>query len=247
VLEKIRRGDRAGGYAERRYKELRKQWQLRVFRRWPLYVAVAATILVVVATLLSDPFKTVGMVLAASVIIAWWTIRESLAPDHIARWQRGAWGEQNTAKALKPLRKDGWVIRHDLQTRHANRDHVVAGPSLYLLETKNFYDSELTLEGDVLRVRRIDQPTDTYVMDELTAQMERRARQMWREQRAATGTSVYVHPVVVLWGRFPQQEAYSRGVAYVAGDGIAEWLSKQPAELDDARRERAAAWLRNLR
>jgi len=169
-----------------------------------------------------------------------------LVPDHIERWRRGAWGEQNTAKALKPLRKDGWIVRHDLPTRYGNRDHVVLGRGLYLLESKNFSDSEVSLEGDALRVRRIDQPTDTYLLDQLTMQMEQRARRMCNELRIATGVRTYVHPVVVLWARFPQQEAHARGVAYVAGDRIAQWLEQRPPELSESRRLPLTDWLRRL-
>ena len=37
--------------------------------------------------------------------MAYFMLPDALMPEHIARWQRGAWGEQNTAKALKPLRR----------------------------------------------------------------------------------------------------------------------------------------------
>jgi hypothetical protein len=246
VLERILGRDRAGGYAERRHKELRTQWERRMFPRWRVYAVVVTLTLGGLAMLLPQPFKAFALGLVASVLVVWGVVIETFIPDHINRWQRGAFGEQYTAKALKPLRKDGWVIRHDLQTRNGNRDHIVAGGGVYLLETKNLSDSEVTLEGDGLRVRRIDQPTDTYLMDQLTSQMERRARKLWREIRVSTGTSVYIHPVVVLGARFPEQEAYARGVAYVAGDRLAKWLSERPVELEGVRREQAAAWLRGL-
>jgi hypothetical protein len=41
-------------------------------------------------------------------------------PDHIRRWERGAWGEQLTAKALLPLRKEGWLVRHDGAAQESN-------------------------------------------------------------------------------------------------------------------------------
>ena len=63
---------------------------------------------------------------------------DTLMPDHIARRQRGAWGEQNTAKVLKALTKEGWLVCHDLATTsgRGNWDHIVAGPAVYLLDSK---------------------------------------------------------------------------------------------------------------
>src|SRR6476619_1554091 len=35
-------------------------------------------------------------------------------PGWIENWQVGAWGEEFTAKALRALEDDGWVVMHDL-------------------------------------------------------------------------------------------------------------------------------------
>ena len=66
--------------------------------------------------------------------MAYLMLPDALMPEHIARWQRGAGGEQKTARALKPLRKEGWLIRHDLATGYgnSNRDHIAAGPAVRL-------------------------------------------------------------------------------------------------------------------
>jgi Nuclease-related domain len=246
VLDRLRTRDRPGGYATHRHRELRRQWQRRVFPRWPLYVGVSAFTLVIIGTLLPNPYKTFLMVGAACVVAGWWFGREALVPDHIERWQRGAWGEEDTAKVLKPLQQQGWTVRHDLPSRFGNRDHVVLGPRLFLLESKNFYDSEVSLEGEALRVRRIDQPEDSYLLDQLTVQMEQRARHLWNELRQSTGLRAYVHPVVVLWARFPEKRASVRGVTYLDGDELVGWLEEQPPEFSDARRTQLASWLESL-
>jgi hypothetical protein len=84
------RQSKPGGYALRRHKELRKAWQRRVFPRWTLYVCLAVAILIVVGAALPDPWKTMLFVLGSGVVIGWWALKESFAPDHIRRWQRGA-------------------------------------------------------------------------------------------------------------------------------------------------------------
>jgi Nuclease-related domain len=239
----MRRKNRPGGYAQRRHKELRKAWQRRVFPRWPLYLTILAAVIVFVGTLLPNPFKTMLMVFGFSLALFWWVITEALAPDHIRRWQRGAWGEQMTASELKPLRKRGWIVRHDIQTRHGNHDHIAIGRGVYLLETKYLTDSEMTLEPGGLRIRRIDQPTDDYLMDGLTELMERRGRALWRSLRQATQRSIYVHPVVVLWGRFEPEVAHVRKVTYVHGNHLARWLESQPHELGGTQLREVTSWL----
>ena len=47
-----------------------------------------------------------------------------------ARWKLGARAERDTARALRPLRLQGWRIRHDrrLAGRRFNIDHAMASP-----------------------------------------------------------------------------------------------------------------------
>lgn len=161
--------------------------------------------------------------------------RRARARPHRALAARSL-GEQNTAKGAQAAAETRLTIRHDLPGRFGNRDHVALGPRLYLLESKNFYDSEVTLEGEARRVCRIDQPDDSYLFDRLTAPMERRARNLWNELRQSADLRTYVHPVIVLWARFPQKRVAVRGAPYVDGHELARWLEEQPAELSEARR-----------
>ncbi|MFD9687795.1 nuclease-related domain-containing protein [Kitasatospora sp. NPDC059088] len=48
-----------------------------------------------------------------------------------ARWERGASGEEETARILAPLLREGWTILHDrgLANSRANLDHIVVGPA----------------------------------------------------------------------------------------------------------------------
>jgi hypothetical protein len=197
----------------------------------------------ILATLFTDPYKTLLFVLAGCTVIGAWGLREALVPDHISRWQRGAWGEEMTAKELKPLRRSGWQIRHDIQTPRGNYDHIAIGTTVYLLETKYLTDSELSLENDALRVRRIDQPTDSYLLDHLTTLMEERGRELWRTIKTNTGISTYVRPVVVLWGRFPQGVQSVRKVTYIHGADLTEWLVAQPGTLDREQSRTIQFWL----
>ena len=129
--------DRPGRYAERRFKELRDQWQRRIFPRTRIYAGVTAGVLALLGWILLDqPFTAFVWGIAVSSLLIWAAIVESFIADHVVRWQRGGFGDQHTAKELKRLAKQGWVARHDLQTGFANRDHVLVGNGLYLLESK---------------------------------------------------------------------------------------------------------------
>ncbi|WP_189925979.1 nuclease-related domain-containing protein [Kitasatospora xanthocidica] len=46
------------------------------------------------------------------------------------RWEQGARGEEETARILAPLLRDGWTILHDrgLVDSRANLDHIAVGP-----------------------------------------------------------------------------------------------------------------------
>ena len=169
-------------------------------------------------------------------------------PDHIARWERGAWGEQNTAKVLKPLTKEGWLVRHDLARRSSrgNWDHIVAGPSVYLLDSKLLRD-HVWLEGDVLYVRRVDDSGDEYSMRSVTPGMRNAARALERDMDDALGFPVAVYPVVVIWGHFAAGVQHAGGVTYVDGENLADWLRSRPADLrDERKREMVREWLRSL-
>src|SRR5215211_3434920 len=161
--------------------------------------------------------------------MAYFMLPDALLPEHIARWQRGAWGEQNTAEALKPLKKEGWLVRHDLAGRNGNgnRDHIAAGPAVYLLDSKMLKD-EVSLDGDLLRVRRVDDSGDEYAVTAPTAAMTYAARALKRELDKAVGFPVAVYPVVVIWGLFAAGSQWDGAVAYVDGDKLADWLEGRP-------------------
>jgi hypothetical protein len=178
-----------------------------------------------------------------------WMFPDAVLPDHIARWQRGAWGEQNTAKALRPLRNEGWLIRHDLATGYGNgnRDHIAAGPAVYLLDSKLLKD-EVWVDEAGLHVRRMDDSREEYAIPRITAKMTGAAAALKRDLDRAVGFPVAVYPVVVIWGHFAAGEQWDANVAYVDGDRIATWLAQRPVDLRDERKRLAVQeWLRSLR
>lgn len=234
----------------RRHKRLARDWTRRTLgRRTSLYfwIVYTAIVLLVLNTTTAHATLMIGIVLGA-IGMGFYVLPDMLLPDHIARWERGAWGEQNTAKALKPLRKQGWLIRHDLASGYANanRDHIAVGPAVYLLDSKLLKDRVWIKDGR-LHVHRLDASGDKYDVEAPTRRMAAAANSLKRDLHAAVGFPVAVYPVVVIWGHFDAGQQWDGNVAYVDGDKIADWLQSRPPDLRDERKQHAVReWLRAL-
>jgi hypothetical protein len=240
----------AGSSSMRRKKRLARDWMRRRFGRrtmayiWIAYFAVILTTLNFVTAkwtfFIGVVFGAIGMGIEL--------IPDAVIPEHIARWERGASGEQNTAKALKPLRKEGWLIRHDLATgyRDTNSDHVAVGPAVYLLNSKLLRDRVWIKDGR-LHVHRLDASDDKYNVEAPTKAMIAASKALKRHLDASVDFPVAVYPVVVIWGHFDAGEQWDGGVAYVDGEKIADWLRARPADLrDEGKRAKVRDWLRAL-
>jgi hypothetical protein len=160
-----------------------------------------------------------------------------------ARWL----GEENTASELKRLKRAGWTIRHDLATSSkANIDHLAIGPSAFVLDSKNVKDSTVSVEGEALRVSRIDDPDSSYLLDRFP--VRRQAARLETAIERRFGFRIEVQPVVVIWGEFKEQEALLDRLAVVHGARLVEWLeTRRSMPLLDDQRELVAAWVKQFR
>lgn len=245
------RREAAGRSAERKYKALSKTWRRRVFGRrfaiyfWTIYIMLL--LLVLSLDLAGRWAMYVGFGFGAAYA-AWLLLPDSLMPGHIFNWQLGAWSEQNTASELRRLRHEGWVVRHDVKWgARSNHDHVVAGPAVYVLNTKNAKDSIVAIEGCVVRVTRLDDPSESYLSDRWLPSAGAEARTLKAKLDRELGFPVAVYPVVVVWGRFEAGQQYVGEVSLVAGDRLVEWLQSRPVDLlADEKRRRVGDWVRRL-
>jgi hypothetical protein len=242
--------NRPGRSAEKRYERLADAWLDRTFgKRYSLYfwtVFVVAVLVIVDLPLTRHWALFAGLLLGAS-FVGWMLVPAALLPGHIFSWQMGAWGEQKTASELKSLRREGWVIRHDTAWGKGNHDHVLAGPAVFVVNSKNFPDYIAGVEDDRVRLRRIDDEEDSYLADGWFASARREARALQGRLRREVGFGVTVYPVIAIWARFEAAQQYVDDVSIVRGDRLVEWLKSRPIDLvHQERRERVLAVVERL-
>jgi nuclease-like protein len=226
-LEALR--PQAGRYAQQRYRAGLKRWRTRVVRplRWAFLLA--GGVLVGAELVWHESLHDWMLGLAVGGLIGLWVAIADTPPAHIEHWLRGAQGERKTERALRPLRRSGWSFAHDLDAAHAhgNRDHVAVGPGgVFLLETKR-PGGAATIEGDRLRVQRLDDPDQAYDIDRLGSRVRAEAARLSEELAAATGRRCWVQPVVVVWAPFATRYVESNRVVYLHGGELAAWLQSQ--------------------
>jgi Nuclease-related domain len=125
--------------ARRRRQEL-ATWARSLAWRAPLVAAAGLTAQVLAAQAGLPHAGLVG--LAAAALVGW---RLRFRPsEQVTAWQRGAHGEQRTARLLDRLPRDGYVVFHDLAVPDspANVDHLVIGPTgLFVIDSKQWTGS----------------------------------------------------------------------------------------------------------
>jgi hypothetical protein len=155
-------------------------------------------------------------------------------PGWIENWQTGAWVEESTAKALRVLEGEGWIVMHDLDADgRGNVDHIAVGPGgVFLLDSKNLPGS-VTVDRDGMTVRRIDDPSLSYKHPG-SRHLVALARPTHDRALASSQVKAWVTPVMVLWAEFPQRVVEGRCV-FVHDDELVAWLRSQPPRMSPAR------------
>jgi hypothetical protein len=231
----------AGRYAQQRYRAGLKRWRSRVVRplRWAFLLV--GGILLAAEMIWHESLVDWYLGLAMGGLIGIWVALADSPPAHIENWLRGAEGERKTERALSRLRRAGWTFAHPVETDAVNRDHVAGGRvGVFLLETKR-PGGEVTVEGDVVRVQRLDNPDLSYDMSRLGSRLRHEAMKLSAELQADTGRRTWVQAVVVVWAPFPQRVVESNRIVYVRGDELASWLASRDHTLTAGRCEQIGA------
>jgi hypothetical protein len=173
-----------------------------------------------------------GVVVGAVVGMAAWVWDQP--PPFVEKWRLGRDGERETSKQLRKLRGEGWFARHDLDDRYGNLDHLVVGPGgVFLLDSKNLWGT-FAVEDGVLACHHESLPLSDYSLPKLPRSLAAAARALERRLKDELGWIVHVHPVVVIWAAFPEQEAWLGHVAVVQGAQLVDWLRARPPRVAEA-------------
>ncbi len=226
------RRPRAGGYAEARYRLLRRRWRRRVLPRVAMVLVPILLVTLVVSAAADGSVAWVAAVWFGAAASFWFYAIDAV-PRHIENWAVGAAGERQTEKALRPLERLGWHFVHDLDRPGAgNVDHLAIGPSgVYVFDSKA-WRGVVTVDSNGATVTPRDDPEAAWTATGQQRALPKAATAAARALAAATGRSVpAARAVVVIWSSFPQRHAISGSVDYVAGDYLADWLLGQPKQL----------------
>jgi hypothetical protein len=213
-------------------------------RRARLYATTIFALLVILAInlQLNSRWSLIAGLILGMSIMGTWLVPDALLPSHISNWQLGAWGEQMTARELRVLRRDGWMVRHDVKWgQRGNHDHILAGVAVYVLNSKYLKDSKMSIVKQGIRVTRIENPNDGYLADRWCLNVHGEARSLKLQLERALGFPVYVYPVIVLWGTFEAGQQYVGEVSVVRGDQLAEWIKSRPSDLSAIDKQRQVA------
>jgi hypothetical protein len=227
----IRRSSHAGVYAEQRYQRGLQSWRRNTRSILALVCGPFLVGGLTVLVLDGHGFSwSAGAVFGAFAGI-WIAIRES-PPRYVEQWQHGAEGERKTEKALRALEREGWSIRHDIQLRHGNYDHIAVGPSgVYLLETKNL-QGVVEIRDGVPRLNRRHDPEASVRFERIRPYALGSAAHIKDDIEQRTGHCTWVQAVIVFWSEFPEQLAEDGPCVYVHGSRLRAWLRERPVRLD---------------
>ena len=220
---------RPGQYADEQFRLRRRAWLRRVWWVLPL-VCLGVAIMPVLLTLLLGAGHlgfTAGVGIGAAAAMALCLLDSP--PPHIERWRTGADGEKQTARAVRALVRDGWVLLNDLQRGPGNVDHVLIGPpGVFLLESKHL-GGAVSVAGDELVVRWLEAPEDGYRNTAIAGRARGAAAQLSRDIGTVGGRTPWVQSIVVLWARFEQPSVEHNRVIWTHGSRLRELLTARTA------------------
>jgi hypothetical protein len=243
----------AGRGAQVKYNEVAGRWRKRVFRR-PLLIRVGLAMLIgVIVTLERHELWPLGLGLILGAVVIGYAVLIESPPAHIENWRTGYEGEQRTARALAPLRRDGYVLLHDLpdrrvgkQDRKGNIDHVVVSTGgVFLLDSK-WLGGEASISGDVIHLQRRDDDDDSYDLAWLASGMRGRAVRLQEDIAQQAGVR-WVQPVVVFWNKFEAGRVDGEKIVFVHGDRLVGWLEEQQGEMSSDWIAHVAACIKEAR
>jgi Nuclease-related domain len=157
----------------------------------------------------ASPARAGPVGLAVSALMAW---RLRFRPSEQARaWQHGATGERRTARRLRRLAREGYVVFHDLAMPDspANVDHLVIGPSgVFVIDSKQW-------------TGQVHQGTDGLVWHNLYRLDRTLATVRWEAETLGRLLGIPAAPLLCVHGaRIQSGGLHAQGVAIVPANRL---------------------------
>ncbi len=236
----LERGSRAGAYAEQRYRRGRRSWRRSTRRVLAIGCGPFVVGGLVVLVVYGHPLAWAGGALFGAFVGIWIAIRET-PPRYVEKWQAGAEGERKTARTLMRLESKGWTVRHDVQRRYGNYDHVAVGPSgVYLLDTKNL-EGVVEIRGGIPHLHRRHDPDAIERFTRMRSTALGAASALKENVEHRCGECSWVQAVIVFWSEFPEELTEYDRCVYIHGSRLRDWLRARPPRLEPAQLARVAA------
>jgi hypothetical protein len=243
----------AGRSAQFKFRAISRHWRKRVCRRpWLVYASFVALVSLA-AALERHTLWTLGIGVALGGLIVGLLVLLDSPPAHVEHWRSGYEGERRTARALAPLRREGYALLHDLSDRRpsegrrkGNVDHVVVSAAgVFLLDSK-WLGGEASISGDTVHVQMRDDAGDSYALKWAAQGVRAQAQRL--QQSIEGETSVrFVKAVMVFWNEFDAEVLEGQRIVFVHGDRLARWLEEQPQAMSEEWVESVAAAIKRTR
>ena len=243
----------AGRSAQSRFRAISKHWRKRVCRRpWLVYASFFALISLATALERHNLWTLVIDVALGGLIVGLLVVLDS-PPAHVEHWRSGYEGERRTARALAPLRREGYALLHDLSDRRpskgrckGNVDHVVVSAAgVFLLDSK-WLGGEASISGDTVHVQMRDDEGDSYALKWAAQGVRAQAQRLQQSIEGETGVR-FVKAVMVFWNKFDAEVLEGQKIMFVHGDRLVKWLEEQPQAMSDEWVEGVAAAIKRTR
>ena len=210
---------------------VRRNWHLLILLP-ALVIGIAVSLAVLEAWSLKrwiDPPLVVAFILGAGGAAAVAVVLTALGMDGARSYRDGQNAEEWTAATLKPLRKQGWSVVHDVEFDRTNVDHVLIGPHGAIAVETKFRNAEWRLSDRGIHEAGIN--GESWEVHHPIRAAQRHARKL-RSLLVASGVKTNVLPVLVLWG--PRVDGVSHalidGVLVVRGGHADAWIDHLESE-----------------